>query len=199
MTLETSKNLGAVGAILMVISPLGMGAFTGALGLVGLILLLMAVKGLSDHYREQGMFNNALYGFVLVIVGIVATIAILVITALTTLSRLGIDIFNVSHWGSMGTMMQNVFGNFANWNLLWTLIGAIVVALVVLFAFLVVGAIFFRKSLNALAKKTKVPMFETAGLLMLVGAVLTIILVGFIVIWVSLILIAVAFFSIKGK
>ncbi len=197
MTLESSKNLGAVGAILMVVSPLGMGAFTGVLGLVGLILLLIAVKGLSDHYREQGIFNNALYGTILIIVGIAATVAILVVTALATLSRMGITLFDMRSWSMMGGTMQGFFSNLANMNFLWAFIGAIVVALVVLFVFLVVAAVFFRKSLSALAKKTKVPMFETAGLLMLIGAALTIILVGFIVMWVALILIAVAFFSIK--
>jgi uncharacterized membrane protein len=40
-------------------------------------------------------------------------------------------------------------------------------------------------------------IFETAGLLWLIGAFLTIILVGFILIWIAWILIVVGFFSIK--
>jgi len=40
-------------------------------------------------------------------------------------------------------------------------------------------------------------MFSTAGLLLLIGAVLTIIVIGVIVVWIAMILLAVAFFSIK--
>jgi len=42
-------------------------------------------------------------------------------------------------------------------------------------------------------------MFGTAGLMILIGAVLTIVLVGFILLWVAMILLAVAFFSIKTQ
>jgi uncharacterized membrane protein len=77
------------------------------------------------------------------------------------------------------------------------IIEGFVVALIVLFICLVIATILYRKSLSSLAKKSGVGMFETAGLLMLIGAVLTIILVGLLLIWIAFILVAVAFFSIK--
>ena len=43
----------------MVISPF-LAAYSAVLGLVGLILVLIATKGLSDHYNVAGIFNNAL-------------------------------------------------------------------------------------------------------------------------------------------
>ena len=61
MTLESNKTLGGVGALLMVISPLSgfvAGVFSSVLGLVGIILVLIAMKGLADHYSEGGIFNN---------------------------------------------------------------------------------------------------------------------------------------------
>jgi uncharacterized membrane protein len=68
-----------------------------------------------------------------------------------------------------------------------------------LFVFAIVTAIFLRRSLKSLASKDGVYMFGTAGLMILIGAVLTIVLVGFILLWVAMILVAVAFFSIRTQ
>ena len=56
-TLESSKTLGGIGAILMVISPFG-SIYTGIIGLVGLILVLVAFNGLADYYKDRRIFNN---------------------------------------------------------------------------------------------------------------------------------------------
>jgi uncharacterized membrane protein len=195
MTLESSKTLGGVGALLMVIGPF-LGVYTGVLGLVGLILVMIALKGLSDHYNEGGIFNNALYGAILAIIGGVVFVAVIVVAAVGFLSALGI------HWSTLSdpTALSSI-----NWQELVTLdillhhIAAIVGAFVVLFVFVVVAAIFLRRSLTVLSAKTEVGMFGTTGLLMLIGAVLTIIGVGLILLWVALILLTVAFFSIKTQ
>lgn len=72
-------------------------------------------------------------------------------------------------------------------------------ALVVLFTFAVIAVLFFRKSLNLPSAKTGIGIFGTAGLLMLIGAILTVLIVGLILIWVAWILVAVAFFSIRTQ
>ncbi len=195
MSFESDKNLGGIGSLLMVVSPVGMGIVSGALFIVGLILLLVALKGMADHYKDKGIFDNALYAFIAAVVGIVAGVIVVVVTALATLTSLGLDLFNVSNWSQWG----QAFGNMMNFNVLWTLLGGIIVGLVVLFVFAIIAALLVRRSLNALSEKTKVEMFGTAGLIMLIGAVLTIIVVGFLLIWVSFILLTVAFFSIKSK
>ena len=195
MSLESNRSMGGVGALLVAIAPASMGPFGGFLGLAGLILILIALNGFANDYKERKIFDNALYGTLAAIVGVVAGIAVILVTAFTTLSRMGISWTDWSSWSQMGTMFMSP----ANMGNLWGLIGGIIIGLVVLFAFAIVAAIFFRKSLNALAEKTKVGMFGTAGMLMLVGAALTIILVGFLLIWISFIMVAVAFFSIKTK
>ena len=195
MTLESNKTLGSIGALLMVISPF-LGIYTGVLGLIGLILVMIALKGLSDHYNEGGIFNNALYGAILAIIGGVVFVAVIVVAAVGFLSALGI------HWSTLSdpTALSSI-----NWQELVILdillphIAAIVGAFVVLFVFVVVAAIFLRRSLTVLSAKTEVGMFGTTGLLMLIGAVLTIIGVGLILLWVALILLTVAFFSIKTQ
>jgi len=76
---------------------------------------------------------------------------------------------------------------------------AILVVLVILFFTAIIVAIFMRKSLNALSAKTGVGLFGTTGLLLLIGAVLTIIAVGFILIWIAMLILAIAFFSMKQE
>jgi len=93
MALETSKNLGGIGAILIVIAFLGSfgSGFALLLGLIGLILLLIGTKGLADHYGDQGIFNNALYAIILTVVGIVVAAGVVLAVAFATLSDLGIN------------------------------------------------------------------------------------------------------------
>ena len=195
MTLDSNKTLGGVGALLMVIGPF-LGVYTGVLGLIGLILVLIALKGLSDHYTEGGIFNNALYGIIIAILGGAVFIAVIVVTAVGLLSALGIE---VATWGDWAVFQQINWQNLVTWDILWPHIAAIFGSLIVLFVFVVVAAIFLRRSLTILSAKTGINMFSTTGLLTLIGAVLTIIGVGFILLWVALILLTVAFFSIKTQ
>lgn len=189
MTLESSKTLGGVGAILVVIGFLGFFAYgyTALLSLIGIIITLIALKGMADHYNEAGIFNNALYGFITLIIGVVAFIATVIVMILMAISNIDVDWTNP-------TAIQQYFMDVNN---LWGIIGTLITALVVLFIFAIISAIFFRKSLTSLSIKSGEKIFETAGLLWLIGAVLTIILIGFIIIGIAWILIAVGFFSIK--
>ncbi|MHA2330155.1 MAG: DUF996 domain-containing protein, partial [Candidatus Hodarchaeales archaeon] len=94
MTIEMSKNLGGVGALLMVISPF-LGSITALLGLIGLILVLIAIKRLSDHYNDGSIFNNALYGVIANIIGGIVFAAAIVVTAVGFLSDLGLELSTV--------------------------------------------------------------------------------------------------------
>ncbi|MEM3581145.1 MAG: DUF996 domain-containing protein [Candidatus Bathyarchaeia archaeon] len=188
MNLESMKALGFVGAILMVIS------FAGAAGrlyeglplLAGIILVLIALKGFADYYKDKGIFNNSLYGTVIVIVGIVAAILILIILILPLAPQL-----KELDWTNMAAVQEFIRTH------LWSFLGPIVGAYLTLVISLIISAVFFRKSLDALSTKSGEKMFETAGLVWLIGAVLSIILVGFIIIWIAWIIIAVGFFSMK--
>lgn len=191
MSLESNKTLGGVGAVLMVIGFIGffvMG-YAGLLLLVGAILVLIALKGLADHYQESGIFNNALYGFITTIVGVVVCIAVMIIVVLQMLASIEID------WTNPAAVQQYFMSMGIEG--LWSFIGTAIAALVALFIFLVVSAVLFRKSLDSLSARSGEKIFGTAGLLWLIGAVLSIILIGFVLIWFSWILMAVGFFSIK--
>jgi uncharacterized membrane protein len=200
MTFESSKNLSAIGALLMVIGFLGaVIPYAGILSLLGLILLLIGLKGLSSYYQEDGIFNNAFYSIITAIVGVVIAVATLIVTALSALATIGIDLNDISDWTTFGTDIGTYFSDFANFSELFTLIGAVVLALIVLFVFAIISMYFFRKSMNQLSTKSGIGLFSTAGILMLIGAVLTIVVIGLIVIWIGLILATVAFFQMKEQ
>ena len=196
MNLETSKNLGGVGAILMFIGVLPLFAYSGIISLVGLILVLIGLKGLADYYSEAGIFNNSLYGVITAIVGGMVFVGVAAIALVDFFTELGLTIGNVADWSAELSQMDwtnvglDIIGNFAAY---------IFLALIVLFVFVIITAIFLRKSLGLLSTKTGVGLFGTTGLLILIGAVLTIIAVGLLLIWIAMLILAIAFFSIKPQ
>jgi uncharacterized membrane protein len=172
-----------------------LGGYGGILGLIGLILVLIAMKGLADTYNEQGIFNNALYGIIAAIVGGVITIAIIFWGLVDFFTTLGIDIAN---WTNPAILSSIDWTELMNFSILTNFLIYIAAAVIVLFVFLIITAIFLRKSLSLLSAKSGVGLFGTTGLLLLIGAVLTIIAIGLILIWIAFILLAVAFFYIKA-
>ena len=198
MTFDTSKNLSSVGALLMVVSVFGSAVpYLGLVGLIGLILLLIGLKGLADFYNEQGIFNNALYAIIITIVGAVVAVATVAITAFSALASIGLDIGSLEGWANFGSGMGANLADFMDLSQLMTLLSALIVGLIVLFVFVVIAMYFMRKSMNQLSSKSGVGLFGTAGLLMLIGAALTIVAVGILLIWIGLILATVAFFMMK--
>jgi uncharacterized membrane protein len=161
-SLESSKTLSGIGSILLIFP---------IISIVGIILILIGMKGLSDYYKEPSIYQNALWG---VIFGIIALIAIAVAVPLIAISGL----FSVFAIG---------FGLLS-----------ILLLLLIVFVFYLISAMYFRKAFNALAQKSGEHMFETAGLLLFIGAILTIVFfIGLLLILVAWILATIAFFSIK--
>ncbi len=196
MTFESSKILSAVGALLMVIGFLGaLVPYAGVLSLVGLILLLIGLKGLANFYSEQGIFNNALYAIITGIVGVVVTIGAVVLSAVAAFASLGIDLANIEDWAMLGTELSTIISN--DFSAVLSLFSAILVGLLILWVFAIISMFLLRKSMNQLSDKSGIGLFGTAGLLMLIGAVLTIIGIGVVLIWIGLILATVAFFRMS--
>jgi uncharacterized membrane protein len=191
MDFQTNKTLGGVGAILLLIGCLTfISPAVGILGLIGLILVLISLNGFAELYNEKGIFNNALYGIIIFVIGFVITIAVAIFILVDFLKNLGIDMTN---WQSLQTV---------DWKSIMTpdkimgLISSGIIALVILFIFSIIGAYFLKKSLDLLSAKTGVKLFSTTAIILLLGAVLTIILVGFILVFVAIILLIISFFSI---
>ena len=189
---ENSKILGMIGTLLMIIGGFA-GRYSAIPSLVGLALLMLAIHGLADIYHDRSIFNNMIFGGIVFVVGIVVAVVIFLVTAAGLMTQLGIP---SSGW-SDPTVWQNVNWNAVDWNSLVPYIAAVAVALLVLFVFTVIAAILIRKSLKSLAQKSGTHMFATSGTVLLAGAILTIILIGFLLIWIAIVLLLVAFIELK--
>ncbi len=161
--------LSAIGALLMFIP-------APFLGIVGLILLMIGMKGLSDYYRDQSIYGNALRG---IIFGIIGVIAVAVIWILGVFSG---SLFAALSLGIAGAITAGV---------------AIIAAVVVAFVFYLLMAMNFRRAFNALEQHSGEHLFHTAGTLLWIGAILTIIIVGAVLVWIAFLIAAIAFFSMR--
>jgi uncharacterized membrane protein len=200
MSVETSRILGGVGALLMFIGIIPYINYFGAIELVGLILVMVALYNLASHYREGGIFNNALYGLIIGIVGVVVSIAAVIITVLTSLSDFLYALF--PDWNGDWTALSGLTPNPSNLSMdsIAPFLAGIFAVLIILWVFAIVAAFFIRRSLGTLSAKSGVGLFSTAGLLLLIGAVLIVLLgIGLILIWISALLLAIAFFQIRPQ
>jgi uncharacterized membrane protein len=195
MAIETSKSVGGVGAILLFIGvipptwPYGL-----VLALIGVILALIGIKGLADYYRDAGVFNNALYAVILAIIGAVVSMGLLIVAAVGLFAELGIDAANIAEWSTGASQFtdleafSSIFGDF---------LVQILLAGVVLWICLIIGAVLLRKSLGVVSTKSGVGLFGTTGLLILIGAAIP--FIGLLIIWIGLLLLAIAFFSLRPQ
>jgi uncharacterized membrane protein len=197
MDIGTSKILGGIGALLMFIGFIPGVPVYGGLPLIGLILVLVALWGLAGYFKDAGIFNNALIGSIAGVAGILVFAAVVLLAAVGFVSTI------VPGWNGDWTSLSNINPGDISSNVTLEIIGpflaTILIAVVVLFLVFVAVAYFYRKSLKILADKTGVGMFRTTGTLLLVGAVLTIILIGIILIWIAMLLLAIAFFSMRTQ
>ena len=198
MTFESSKTLSAVGALLIVIGAVAgfVISFSGILSLIGIILVLIGVKGLANFYKEQGIFNNTLYSIITIVVGCVVGVGVIAVSAVAALADLGISLANIEEWANIGTEVSTVFADF-DLSAIATLLGALLVGLVILWVAFIISMYFLRKSMNQLSAKSGVGLFGTAGLLVLIGAVIPVI--GLLLIWIGFILATAAFFQMKKE
>jgi uncharacterized membrane protein len=200
MTLETSKTLGGVGALLMFIGVIPFVSYYGIIELIGVILVFIALYNLAGYYNERGIFNNALYGLVAGIVGGVIAGVVVVYAVLTSLTDFLYQLFPT--WNGDWTALSGLTPDTSNINPadILPFVGGILAALAILWIFAIISSFFVRRSMKSLSAKSSVGLFSTAGLLLLIGAVLIIAAgIGLILIWVSALLLAIAFFTMKPQ
>jgi uncharacterized membrane protein len=187
-SLQTAKILGGIGALLMLI-----GAFVtstvGVLSFIGFIMVFIAVKMIADETKEKGIFDNFLYSFIAGIIAFVALIAM----ALVVLASVGGLQFFIDLQNSAMTEPLEI------WNTLQPVIFGAIAALLVFWIIAVIASLFYRKSFNLIAEKTDIKWFATAGLLIFIGTITTVILIGFIILIIASIIEIVAFFSLPDK
>lgn len=182
--LSRAKTLGGVGSILLLLTFV---PYAGPiLGILGLVLVLVAVMHIADSIGHRSIFTNMLIATMLAVSGIIVG-ALVVFAAVFRFMGLG--------------FMSGPDFNPANAPPaeLWGFIVAMVAGLLAIWAFYLVSAIFLKRSFDAISSRLNVTMFHTAALVYLIGAILTIFLVGFILVFVAQILFVVAFFSLPEE
>lgn len=177
-SLSEAKTLGGIGAILVVLGLVPSVGFV--LAIVGWVLILIAVDRVSKAVNDRTIFNNVLTAVILAIVGSVVAGLLL-----------GFGLFFTILGGGLGPGAPADFFAFLS-----QLLGVFIVGLVAFWLVMIFSARFLRRGYDAINSKLNVPMFGTVGKLYFYGALLSIILVGFILILIAEILQIVAFFSI---
>jgi len=186
--LKNAKIFGGVGALLSLI-----GTFIPYAGpiisIVGLIFVFIAVKSISDLTKDHDIFSNYLYSFIMSIISIVAVFVIIFIG------------FGMVGGFSWITSIQDI--NITDFSTFWDSFGGIIgytlLALFVGWILAIIAAIFLRRSYNSIAKHTKVKLFKTTGTLYFFGAITTIIVIGFLILFIASIIEIIAYFSLPDK
>jgi uncharacterized membrane protein len=145
--------------------------------IIGIILFLIAMNELSHYYNEPGIFRNIIYALIVYVVG---QVIIVTVTAALTFAAVANGVV-----ASSATSMSLSF--------LGLFIGVTIASFVVA----IVSAILVMRAFNKLGDKSEVHSFNTAAILLLIGAIIPVI--GFILFWIGLIFVLSGFFSLKPK
>ena len=176
---EYSKTLAIEGSILLLLSLI---PYVGwVLGIVGVVLLLRGMKEFSNYYQDEKIYQDTLTGVKFYIIAIVA--AAVAIAAIT-----------IGVWSATGFTADFVLTAGFGVGLV-----AFFVGLVVAFVFYVLAASHLRRTFNTLAQKSGEASFSTAGTLLWLGSILTIIFVGLILIFIAWIFATIGFFTMKSR
>ena len=150
----------------------GILVFLPFVSLVGWILILLATKEISETVQDKSIFDDALLAAITAIIGAVVFVAFIVTGSITGLFTFGLG--------------------FPRFLLFFGILGAF-------WVFAVISAIFLKRSYEKISQRLNVSAFATTGLLYLIGAALTIVFVGFLILLVALIFQVVAYFSIQDR
>jgi len=184
MNLKNSKVLGSIGALMILCEAsilLGIRNFDIPL-FTGFIVILISLYSLANFYQSKRIFTDARLGALVAIASIIMVKVSAgirgVLKILSTLPDVTPSAY--TSWGAFLTWVPFIAG-----------------------VFLAVAAFFVWRSLKELSKRSNVSLFATSGLLLLIGAIISIILVlpinyiGYLIMWLAFLLLAIAFFKLK--
>ena len=176
-----SRTLAAEGAILLL---LGLVPYVGwILGIIGVVLFLRGMKGLSEYYQDDNIYQNSwtgvkFYIVALIAAGVAVTALVLGVASATGFTFTGDFLFTAGFGVGLAAFL-----------------GGIIVA----FVFYVLAASHLKRTFNTLAEKTGESSLTTAGTLLWVGSILTIIVVGLLLILIGWIFATIGLFSMRPR
>jgi len=208
--LSKAKILGGIGSILVLLSPLilltifipplmffadamlGTSIASGIAGLSGWILILVAIKKISDAVNDREIFKNVLMAVIIPWVAIGIDLAVglgIVMYAVPIIAK--VDGNYLAEGGYSGTDVALYP--------LPTFLGLPIITLMMLlgvWAAFIASAWFLKRGYERIAVRTGTKTFRTVGRLYFYGALLVIVLIGVILAFVAVILQIKAFFSL---
>jgi uncharacterized membrane protein len=160
--------------------------------------VLISLNSLANFYNARAIFSNAIYGFIAVVIGVISAVVVAFVVVLTSLEDFIYAIF--PNWNGDWSSLQGATPDTSAMDptaIIPFLIGILLI-FVVVWIFAIIAAFFIRRSLKELSIKSATGLFSTSGLLVLIGAVLIIAFgLGLILVWIAVLLIAIAFFTLK--
>ncbi len=180
---EYSKTLAGEGSILLLLSLI---PYVGwVLGIVGVVLLAKAMKEFSYYYQDESIYQNAWTGIKYYIVAIVAAAVAITSVVLGAASATQFFTANATFEFTAGFAAGLI---------------AFLIGLVIAFVFYVLASLHLRKTFHTLAQKSGDQSLETAGTLLWIGSLLTIVFgVGLLLIFISWIYATIGFFGMKSR
>ncbi|AWB10205.1 putative membrane protein [Thermodesulfobium acidiphilum] len=137
--------------------------------IIGVIMFMISIYNISRLLKEGEIYSNIIKSFLISIIGVTISLFLGLYTVLSVFSE---------HW-YFGT---NIF-----------------LSLIIFYSFIIASAVFFRKSLILIALFTDTELFKTSGDVMFWSAILTILAIGFIGMFISWILLSIAFFTMPDS
>jgi uncharacterized membrane protein len=179
-SLPQAKTFGEVGSILAVLSIIpGLGWL---IGLVGFVLVLIAIKYISESLGDPSIFNN-------MIISVITAIAGLIISGIVILGAFFITNVVTSTGQTPFVPPSQPLAFYLS----------IIVILAMVCVFFIISSLFLRRSYRTISARLGTEMFGTVATIYLIGAVTTIVIIGFVLLLIAEILQIVAFFSMPEQ
>ncbi len=178
--LGSAKTLGGIGAILMLL-----GVFVPFLWLVGVILVYLGFKNISEHVN----FPKIKSDFIIFVVFFIISNAMIFILPMLVFGGFSLGITSFATTSNP----MDLGGTYGS------IIAVCLIIWILIVIFNILSAIYFKKSCDSTTQATRVDMFKTAGIVYLIGAILLIIFIGIFIMLIAYILLAVAFFALPDQ
>lgn len=155
------------------------------------------MKGLSEHYKDKFIYDGLVKGVILLIIGTILPIAggaTLLFSVLGGIGLIGSSYGVYGGYGGYGNYGMDAIGA----SIVIAIVG-VIICFVVAFILDLLAVRYIKNCFHALAERSGNHLFHTAATLIWIGAILTIIGVGFFLIWIGFIIAAVGFFTLDEK
>lgn len=178
--MKEERFFGVIGAILLILRAASFileatPSVSVYFGIIGLILLFVAISKMAKRFNNREIYNRFLVGFITSIISSITSFFSFVLLAIGIIGEItGIESEAIATTMGVG--------------LIW---------LVITYILSIIGAYNWRKSFNIISSYTKVGQFNTAGSLYLWGALTYIILIGILLSLMGDIFLAIAFFNLS--